>query len=81
MINKLRQMREEVLKELQYIPDWPFPQGELRMAYWSRRMNSLGKKATVKKNATQVIEECITYLKKDYKDFEFKYDENFFNQK
>ncbi|MBA7519659.1 hypothetical protein ES705_11739 [subsurface metagenome] len=81
MVTKLKQMRAEVLKELQYIPDWPYPQGELRMAYWSWRMNSLGKKATIIKSATQILNECITNLKRDYPDFKFKYDENFFNQK
>ncbi len=78
MSAKLRQMREKVLEELKHVPDWPFPQGELRMLYWMRRMHSLGKKATVRQTAREVLEECLAYLKKDHPDFDFKYDKDFF---
>jgi hypothetical protein len=78
---KLKQMRAKVLGELQFIPDWPDPQGELRMVYWMRRMNSLGKKATTEKNAKEVLMECIIYLKKDYPNFRFKYDKKFFDKR
>jgi len=78
MFEKLKEMRNKVRRELEYIPDWPDPQNELRMLFWSKRMNSLGKKATIKKSAKEVLEECMLYLKNDYPNFEFKYDENFF---
>lgn len=78
-LQKLKQMRKMVLEELKHIPDWPDPQGELRMLYWARRMNSLGKKAKTEKNAKEVLKECISFLKKEYKDFDFKYNEKFFS--
>jgi len=46
---KLKQMREKVMRELEHIPDWPKPQKDLRMVYWSLRMHSLGKKQKLKK--------------------------------
>lgn len=79
MPQKLNQMRAIVLRELEYIPNWPKPQGELRMVYWSRRMHSLGKKVNIQKTAKEVLEESIDYLKRDYPDFEFQYDEQFFS--
>ncbi|MGB3346644.1 MAG: hypothetical protein WBA71_05295 [Candidatus Humimicrobiia bacterium] len=81
MTTKLKQMRKKVLEELKYIPDCPDPQRELRMHYWARRMNSLGKKAMSEKKAKEVLKECIAYLKKGYPDFEFKYNEKFFNRR
>lgn len=80
MPRKLRQMREEVLQELKHIPKGALPQGELRAMYWMQRMHSLGKKATNEQTPKQVLERCIAYLKKDYPDFDFKYNEEFFNQ-
>ncbi len=80
MASKLKQMREIVLKELEYISEGPLPQGELRQIYWTKRMHSLGKKATTKQTNKEVLESCIEYLKKDYPGFEFEYDEFFFNQ-
>ena len=87
MNTKLREMREKVKKELEYIPDWPKPQKDLRMAYWFFRMHSLGKKAKTQKSAKQVLEECIDHLKKNegtyYKkgsDHEFQYDKKFFSK-
>ena len=45
MISKWKQqMREKVKNELEHIPNWPDPQGELRMIYNIRRMHSLSKK-------------------------------------
>lgn len=75
---KLKQMRKKVLEELEHIPKGSLPQGELRAMYWMQRMNSLGKKTKVNKIAEEVLEECISYLKKDYPNFEFKYDKEFF---
>jgi hypothetical protein len=80
MPQKLKQMREIVLGELEYIPKWPEPQGELRMVYWSRRMHSLGRKVNRQKTAKEVLEESIAYLRRDYPDFRFEYDGHFFSE-
>jgi len=80
MANKLKKMQEKAKEELKHIPDWPEPQGELRMIYWTRRMRSLGKKAERKQTAKEVLEECISDLKDDYPDLQFNYDEDFFNK-
>ena len=84
-LSKLIQMREKVLKELKHIPDWPKPQKDLRIAYWSYRMHSLGKKAKVKKSAKEVLDGCIEHLRKrggvylqKSNDYEFQYDKEFF---
>ena len=81
MPQKLKQMRAIVLGELEHIPKWPEPQGELRMVYWSCRMHSLGRKVNRPKTAKEVLEESITSLRRDYPDFDFEYDEQFFNKK
>ena len=78
--NKSRKMQEKVKEELKHIPDWPEPQNELRMIYQTRRMHSLGKKATSKQTAKEVLKKCISYLEPEYPDFQFKYDEDFFNE-
>lgn len=80
MPQKLKQMREIVLQELEHIPNWPEPQGELRMVYWSRRMHSLGRKVDKQKTAREVLEESIASLRIDYPDSIFEYDEEFFNK-
>jgi len=80
MDTKLKQMRECVLEELNYIPKGPIPQGELRAMYWMQRMHSLGRKTTTTQTAREVLDKCITYLKKDHPNFEFKYDEEFFSR-
>jgi hypothetical protein len=73
-------MREIVLGELEHIPKWPEPQGELRMVYWSRRMHSLGRKVNRQKTAKEVLEESIAYLRRDYPDSRFEYDGQFFSE-
>jgi len=82
MTNKLKQMQEKVKDELEHIPDWPDPepQNKLRMIYWTRRMHSLSEKVVPKQTAKEVLERCISNLKKDYPNFQFKYDEDFFNK-
>jgi len=80
MFLKIREMREKALKELEHIPKGPLPQGELRAIYWAKRMHSLSEKNPIKQTAKEVLHECINFLKKDYPDFEFKYDEEFFTQ-
>ena len=81
MPNKLKQIREEVKKELEHIPRGNQPQNELRMYYWPLRMNSLGKKA--KNNATKedVLKQSIESVKKDYPDFAPQFDDKFFKLK
>jgi len=79
MPQKLKKMRETVLTELQHIPQWPEPQRELRMVYWSLRMHSLGRKVEMKKTAKEVLEESITSVKRDHPDYNFQYDEQFFS--
>ena len=78
--DKSKKMQEKVNEELKYIPDWPDPQGELRMIYQARRMHSLGKKAESKQTAKEVLEGCISDLKPKHPDSQFKYDEDFFNK-
>lgn len=82
MANKLKQMQEKVKNELGHIPKGPRggPQNELRLVYRSRRMHSLGKKSVSKQTAKEVVEGCISDLKKDHPDFQFKYDEDFFDK-
>jgi len=81
MSNKLKKMQEKVNEELKHIPDWPDPQGELRMIYQTRRMHSLGKKAERKQTAKEVLEKCISDLKPKHPDYKFIYDEDFFNKR
>ena len=78
--NKLKKMQQKVKTELEHIPDWPEPQNDLRSIYNTRRMHSLGKKAISKQTAKEVLEGCISRLKDDYPDFQFKYDEDFFSK-
>jgi len=80
MPQKLKQMREIVLRELEHIPKWPEPQRDLRMVYWSRRMHSLGRKTKWQRTAKEVLEESISLLKEDYPEFKFQYDKQFFSE-
>lgn len=81
MTTKLKQMREKVIEELKHIRKGPLPQGELRAMYWMQRMHSLGKKTTSRETAKEVLVKCITYLKKDYPNFEFEYNQEFFDRR
>ena len=76
--NKLKQMRETVLSELGHIPEWPKPQGELRMLYWGLRMHSLGKRVKIIKSAKEVLDECIVDLESQYPGAKFEYNRDFF---
>jgi len=80
MVDKLKQMREIMLKELKHIPERSRPQRELRMVYSRNRMHSLGKKADMPKTPKEVLEESISSLRGDYPDFKFEYDQEFFNK-
>jgi len=80
MVDKVKQMRGIMLKELRYIPERSRPQRELRMVYSRNRMHSLGKKADMPKTPKEVLEESISVLRGDYPDFKFEYDQEFFNK-
>jgi hypothetical protein len=48
------------------------------MLYNMDRRRSLGRNARHQKTPSQVLAECIAFLKTDYPDYEFKYDREFF---
>ena len=79
--NKSRKMQEKVKEELEHIPNWPEPQNMLRMIYQDRRMHSLGRKATSKQTAKEVLKKCISDLETEYPEYEFLYNEDFFNKR
>ena len=73
------EMRELVLPEMDKIPRWPKEQqSHLRLAYWTLRMNSLGKKAEVPNDPSLVLQRCLESLASTYPGVEYKYDETFF---
>lgn len=78
MFKKIESMRKIVLEELKHISKGAYPQGLLRAYYWGMRMNSLSDKTVNKKTAKEILQDGILFLRKDYPDFEFKYDEEFF---
>ncbi len=78
----LKEMRAKVLAEMQSIPKLPKnPQSDLRMAYFTSRMHSLGKKAKEEKGAYEVLLDCIKLLKSDNPKAKFQFDEKFFTGK
>ncbi len=81
MTNKLKEMREQVKKELEYIPRGNLPQNELRMYYWPLRMNSLGRKAKSSETKENILNKSIETVKKDYPDFIPQFDRKFFKMK
>lgn len=78
MANKLKEMREQVKKELEYISRGNTSQNELRMHYWPLRMHSLGKKAKISETKEEILKKSIEAIKKDYPDFVPIYDKKFF---
>lgn len=77
---KAEDIHARIQAELAHIPDWPEPQGDLRMLYEIKRLRSLGKRATHKKTASEVLAESIGHLKVNYPDYEFRYDSDFFSE-
>jgi len=77
-MTKLKEIREQVKKELEHIPRGNQPQNELRMFYWSLRMNSLGKKSKNNDTKEEILKKSIEAIKKDYPDLNPQFDENFF---
>lgn len=78
-IKKLNEMRKQVKDELNYIPRWDFNQNMLRQAYWSLRMQSIGKKAGIESSKEEVLVKSIQLIKKDNPDFYPRINENFFD--
>lgn len=75
----LAEMREVVLRELDHIPRWPREeQGYLRQAYWSWRMRSLGKKATIENSPAAAMTAALASLGQDFPGMKFEYDQRFF---
>jgi len=81
MPNKLKEIREQVKKELEHIPRGNLPQNELRMCYWPLRMNSLGKKAKNIETKEDILKRSIESVKKEHPDFIPQFDRNFFKLK
>ena len=78
----LKEMREQVLQEMEHIPKHPKPhQSDLRMGYFLARMHSLGKKSKTDRTAFEVLQECIEILKKTTPAAEFRFDATFFKPK
>ena len=75
----LAEMRELVLQEMDHLPRWPKErQSILRLAYWSARMNSLGRKADFPNDRSEVLQKCLELLAKNHPGVEFQYDAAFF---
>ncbi len=75
-------LRAIVDTELKHIPKTPGEyQGLLRATYNMARMNSLGKRATKKQSAFDVLQGCIKGLKKNNSDACFYYDKEFFENR
>ena len=76
---KQAEMRALVDAELKHIPNFPGEhQGLLRAAYNAARMRSLGKRATKKETAFDVLQDRIEALRKENPDARFNYDKDFF---
>ena len=80
-MSKLKEIREQVKKELECIPKGNFHQNELRMFYWPLRMNSLGKKSQNNDTKEEILKKSIESVRKDFPDFVPQFDENFFKLK
>lgn len=75
-------LRAIVDTELKHIPKTQGEyQGPLRAAYNMARMHSLGRRATSKKLAFDVLQDCIRILKKSNSDACFYYDKEFFEKR
>lgn len=75
-------LRAMVDTELKHIPKTPGEnQGRLRLAYNMARMHSLGRRATNKQSAFDVLQDCIKVLTRDDSDAYFYYDKEFFKER
>ena len=76
---KQAEMRAIVDAELKHIPNSSGEhQGLLRAAYNAARMHSLGKRATKKETAFDVLQDRMEALRKENPDARFNYDKDFF---
>jgi hypothetical protein len=75
----LLNLRELVLQEMDHIPRWPKDhQSLLRMFYWSRRMNGLGRRADMPNDRAAVLRLCLVDLAKYHPGETFAFDAAFF---
>jgi len=79
-ILKLRNMRKQVQREMEFIPRGNSDQNTLRQLYWTFRMRSLGKKPFEYRGKTkeEILKICIMMIKEEEPDFEPKYDKTVF---
>ncbi len=77
---ELIQRKQKFLEEWEHIPKGSPPQEKLREMYWKQRWSTLSEQATNVQAPKELLDKCITHLKKDCPDFEFKYDKEFFYQ-
>jgi hypothetical protein len=76
---KRTEMTSQVTAELQHIPKWPGDQQKrLRALYNMSRRHSLGRNADREKNANEVLQECIEFMKQSSPNVEVHYDKDFF---
>jgi hypothetical protein len=76
--SRLKEMRQIVKEELEYIPRGDAPQQELRMFYQMLRMHSLGKKGKGE-SKEEVLKEAIASVRGYYPYFKPRYDEKRFD--
>ncbi|MCX9011363.1 MAG: hypothetical protein OIN66_09605 [Candidatus Methanoperedens sp.] len=76
--NKLKEMREQVKKEMEHIPRGSYLQNMLRLYYQPLRMNSLGKKAQMDATKEDILLQSIDAVQKEHPEFIPQYNENFF---
>lgn len=71
----LKEMRERVLQELEFIPRRPSEsQGLLRQLYWALMMKNIGKKGEDRPRS-EIVKMCVDELKLAFPDMQFRYDE------
>ena len=75
-----REMLDIARRELAHIPDWPFHQRLLRMAYWNNRLHSLGRKSTYADDPMAIVKQSIRDVSKSAPDETFEYDKGFFEE-
>lgn len=79
-ILRLRDMRKQVQREMEFVPRGNGDQNTLRQLYWTFRMRSLGKKPFEYKGKTkeEILKICIMMIREEEPDFEPKYDKTVF---
>jgi len=73
-----REMLDIARRELAHIPDWPFHQRLLRMAYWNNRLHSLSRKATYPDDPLVIVKQSIKDVASSAPGEKFEYDKMFF---